>query len=74
MQNGSPLSGSIDVKGASFVEELGENEGPQNNLAINFKEDLKLNITNDSSSSSGLRSVFTALFWSGLWASFIVFF
>ena len=65
---------SGDVKEASFVEQLSENESPQNNLAINFKEDLKINILNDSISPSKLRHVFTALFWSGLWASFTVFF
>ena len=64
---------SCDVKGASFVEQLSKNESPWNYLAINFKENSKLNISNASSSSSRLRSVFTTLFWSGLWVSFTVF-
>ena len=59
-----------DVKGGSFVEELHENEGPQNELAIDFKEDAQVNIFNISSSSSGLKSVFTVVFWTGLWVSF----
>ena len=65
---------SGDVKGVSFVEQLGENKGPRNVLASNLREDLRLNISNIFSSLSRLRSLFTALFWSGLWASFTVFF
>ena len=51
-----------DNKGENFVERIVKNEGLQNNLAIDFKEDTELNILNISSSSSGLRSVFTAIF------------
>ena len=45
---------SGDVKGASFVEQINENESPQNILAIDFREDSNLNISNASSSSSRL--------------------
>ena len=58
------------IKGGSFVEHLGKNEGPRNKLAIDFKEDTQLRILNILSSSSGLRSVFTAVFWTRLWVSF----
>ena len=73
MEAPSPCA-SGDFKGASFVEQLGENESPQNNLEIDLKEDSKVNFSNTFSSFSRLRSLFTALFWSGLWASFTVFF
>ena len=59
-------------KGGSFVDQVIENE-PRNKLAIDFKEDSTLNILNISSSSSALRSVFTAVFWTGLLVSFTSF-
>ena len=64
---------SGDFEEAFFVEQLGENEGPRNNLEIDLKEDLKVNFSNTFHSFSGLRHLFTALFWSGLWARFTVF-
>ena len=68
---------AASVKGANFDEQLEENEGPWNNLAIDLNEDQvdsASNFTDNSSLSSGIKSMFTVIFCSDLWASFTGFF